>query len=170
MKRDLDIMRNLLLKAVGADTPRWITLGELPDDEIAGHLMLLEDEGLLVRHPKIIDRLRATAAGHDVAEQVADKARWGEMKKRALNPFSTRWPATRMPGHAPRGSRLVNNQLTRPATLVWGRPGRPRPISRKKRYCGGAPPAGLRDKFYVGGEIRFRNLEPSQLTDDVFIT
>ncbi len=121
MKRDLDIMRNLLLKAAGADTPIWITPGENPDDETAGHLVLLEDEGLLVRHPKIIDRLRLTAAGHDVAEQVADKARWGEMKKRALNPFSTRWPATLIPGqHA-----QERGPVTGPAALSGGRPGRP---------------------------------------------
>ena len=68
MKRDLDTMRNRLLKPACADTPIWITPGENPDDDTVSHLMLLEDEKLLVRHPKITDRLRPTAAGHDVAE------------------------------------------------------------------------------------------------------
>lgn len=45
MKRDPDIMRNLLLKAAGDDTPIYITAGQNPDDETAVHLVLPEDEG-----------------------------------------------------------------------------------------------------------------------------
>jgi len=93
MKRDMDLVRELLLRleAEPLDGNVWLLnpaeLGkDHTPDEIAYHLLLLIDRGLLEGERALSGELMArklTWAGHDFLDSVRDPKTWRATKERA---------------------------------------------------------------------------------------
>ena len=96
LKRDLDLLRSMLLKMESLDSSYGIirlhTFRELCDDDVvlSLHIQLLLDAGFievadsLYADDMVQDFLinRITFAGYDYLDTVRDESIWGEIKKR----------------------------------------------------------------------------------------
>jgi hypothetical protein len=104
MKRDMDLVRTLLIIIENADSPRFpkeITssnfsdLDGYPSDQIKEHLILMEDGNLILRNTasdgsSLYQYLRMSWGGHEFLETVMNDNIWRETKSVAskLGSFS----------------------------------------------------------------------------------
>ncbi|KTD15478.1 DUF2513 domain-containing protein [Legionella hackeliae] len=92
MKRNWDMIRNILLRVEELEPNALLTLDSFPNNEhpqISYHLEIMEEAGLI--HGKIhktpggsphgFHLIRLTWPGHDFLESVRSDARWEEIKK-----------------------------------------------------------------------------------------
>jgi hypothetical protein len=94
MKRDMDLVRELLLRIEeAADRPSWKALAPQGDEtetqRVIGHIRLLDEAGL-IRGSKSIhggsdipENIELTWKGHEFLNDVRDPVIWGKTKERA---------------------------------------------------------------------------------------
>jgi Hypothetical protein (DUF2513) len=94
MKRDMDLIRELLLKIEEATVkPSWRALAPQGDEteiqRVIGHIRLLDEAGL-IRGTRSIhggsdipDNIELTWTGHEFLNDVRDPVVWGKTKERA---------------------------------------------------------------------------------------
>jgi hypothetical protein len=94
MKRDMELVRELLLKIEAATVkPSWRALAPQGDEteiqRVIGHIRLL-DEGGLIKGTKSIhdgsdipENIELTWKGHEFLDDVRDPVVWGKTKERA---------------------------------------------------------------------------------------
>jgi hypothetical protein len=90
MKRDMDLVRNLLLKIEELDLGdgNWVDVGDMSDDgnELYRHLILMRDEGLIEGSDRQFEGkdgflpTSLTWAGHDFLDSVRDPESWKKTK------------------------------------------------------------------------------------------
>jgi hypothetical protein len=93
MKRDLDLIRNILLKLEGIETPReWLDPDKFEgygDEIVSYHFEILSEAGLIKAENnttigvpiKFNSRaMRLTWAGHDFLDAMRDDTRWKKVK------------------------------------------------------------------------------------------
>lgn len=94
MKRDMDVVRELLLRIEAApQRPSWKAIVTSTDDAVSDnelwHLKLMEDAGLVASKPiffqghRLPEMLEITWEGHDFLDSVRDPKIWEKTKKGA---------------------------------------------------------------------------------------
>ena len=81
MQRDIDFMRELLLKYEADDSPLIITTLEGSTEKDNFHIQLLCDAGLLMKTNT--NTYRITNDGHDFIANISDKTIWKKTKEKA---------------------------------------------------------------------------------------
>ncbi len=90
MKRDMDLMREILLAVEkqgrkGVDWPKEKRIEDYDDFEIGFHIKLLHDAGLLKAKERAIDDWKIyhlTNPGYDFLEVIRSKNKWDKIKKK----------------------------------------------------------------------------------------
>ena len=97
MKRDMDLIRQIVLAVQAADGPVFGVEG-IDNKDFCVHAQLLDEAGLVACPPSIRGQLappnkavifRLTWAGHDFADSITDNTIWKKAKDNVIKPSAS---------------------------------------------------------------------------------